>query len=128
MSHTLQILAELKNKEAILRAAKELGISVTENFNGFLYQKDRKIRGIALHFENTYRDWKFPVVIETNAAGEFTGKIAIDNYNGSWGDIKRLDEYRKHYALEDVKLQFEAQKIPYTVKKVGNSYELEAYA
>ena len=128
MSHTLRITAELKNKEAILRAAQELGVSVNENFHDFLYQRDRKIKGVALHFEKVYRDWKYPVVLETNAAGEFTGDIAIDNYNGAWGDIQRLKDFQKQYALEDVKMKFEAQKIPYTVKKVGNSYELEAYA
>lgn len=128
MSHTLRIEAQLQNKEAILRAAKELGITVNENFHDFLYQKDRKIRGISLHFEKAYRDWKYPVVIETDASGNFTGNIAIDNYNGSWGDIQKLKEFQKMYALEDVKIKFDAQKIPYSVKKVGNSYELEAYA
>ena len=46
-----------------------------------------------------FADWKYPVVVKDN------GTVAYDNYNGSWGDIARLNELKAYYGLEKAKIE-----------------------
>jgi hypothetical protein len=45
-------------------------------------------------------DWKYPVVFNTS-----TGEAKYDNYNGRWGEQKRLDHFLQIYAVEATKIQ-----------------------
>ena len=37
--------------------------------------------------------WNYPVIFQLD-----TGNVLFDNYNGSWGDIDKLDEFVQRYA------------------------------
>lgn len=52
--------------------------------------------------------WEYPVVIEPA-----TGEVKYDNYEGDWGDINRLREFRQAYAVS--KAIIEARKKGYSV-------------
>jgi hypothetical protein len=38
-----------------------------------------------------FKNWNYPVVFEN-------GKAVYDNYNGKWGDIKKLNEFVREYT------------------------------
>jgi hypothetical protein len=51
--------------------------------------------------------WTYPVVCDLT-----TGEIHFDNFEGRWGDLQRLREFRQMYAAEKAKL--EARKAGHT--------------
>ena len=56
------------------------------------------------------KEWRYPVVIETDS-----GTTRFDNYQGRWGDPKRLDEFLQAYAVEKAKI--EARRQGYSVSE-----------
>ncbi|OYP34002.1 hypothetical protein CGZ80_17580 [Rhodopirellula sp. MGV] len=56
------------------------------------------------------RGWRYPVVFDLA-----TGKSSYDNFEGHWGDPKRLDEFMQAYAVEKAKI--EARKQGYSVSE-----------
>lgn len=53
-------------------------------------------RGLLVHL----KDWEFPIVCDLP-----TGQGEYDNFEGNWGDRKRLDEFLQAYAVEKATLE-----------------------
>lgn len=88
MSHTMNIKTQLTDVEALKRAcvrvgARELGLDTFK-----LYKTHSEGRGVQL------AGWNYPIVIKAD------GTIDYDNYNGAWGDERRLHELEAAYSLE----------------------------
>lgn len=110
MSHTLNIETEIHDLSALQSACDRLGLRMeTGEFKLFA----SKETGTAVFLDG----WKYPVVIKDG------GEVAFDNYNGSWGDIARLNELKAYYGLEKAKL--EAVKKGYSVyeSRIDNGQE-----
>jgi hypothetical protein len=97
MSHTTAVKAvEMKNVEIMLAVAKKMGIKSHGHVTDFKMYDYTKVTGYKFELEG----WSQPIVVDN-----VTGGIAFDNYNGSWGDIARLDEFVQGYATEVTKQQ-----------------------
>jgi len=48
--------------------------------------------------------WRYPVTID-----QTTGECSFDNYNGSWGKEKELDNLKQQYGVEAAKAKAEAE-------------------
>ena len=93
MSHTMNITLELKDKDALLAACERIGCGMMPHGVHRLYSSRETGIGVML------ADWRFPVVIKDD------GTVDYDNYNGSWGDIARLNELKAYYGLEKAKIE-----------------------
>ncbi len=115
MSHTMNIKTEIRDREALQVACDRLGLSGEEGSFKF-YDSDRYNKRMRKHEDTGIRhegigirlkDWEYPIVVKDD------GTIAYDNYDGQWGDIKRLEELQDAYALE--KASMEARRQGYRV-------------
>jgi len=102
MSHTATYEAILSDKEALIKALKNLGLTYREGVAN-LFQTTEK--GIVVNLPG----WRYPIVIRED------GTVAYDNYNGRWGNIERLHELSVTYALEQAKIN--ARKRGYRVRE-----------
>ena len=94
MSHTVQIQTQVRDSAAVQAACRRLGLSepvhgTTELFSG-------SATGLAVRLP----DWNYPVVCDLT-----TGQLHFDNYNGRWGDQKRLDAFLQAYAVEQARIE-----------------------
>jgi hypothetical protein len=84
------IQTELRDLDAVRAACKRLSLAEPvfsehhDLFNG------QQAAGWAVKLSG----WLFPVVIDDK-----TGKVAFDNFGGSWGDAKHLDAFKQAYAV-----------------------------
>ena len=53
-------------------------------------------------------EWTYPVVFDTAS-----GRVRYDNFNGRWGEQRRLDAFMQAYAIE--KCRAEARRKGHTV-------------
>lgn len=106
MSHTMNIAIELHDKDALLSACQRLGLTVAEGRHN-LYQTTEEGLGIYLP------GWKYPAVVKSD------GTVAIDNYNGAWGNINELNRLRAYYGIEKAKA--EARKRGYSIYESFNN-------
>jgi hypothetical protein len=117
MSHTATISIEVKDEIVVQNALTRLGYTA-EQGEVRLYD-GTTARGLVVKLPG----WNYPIVINTEEEWVETlddgttvkrkGRIYSDNYNGSWGDQARLDEFMQIYGVE--KATFEAQQKGYNV-------------
>ena len=93
MSHTMNITLELKDMDALTAACERLGNPMVERMDHKLFSSTETGIGVCLP------GWRYPAVVKDN------GTVAYDNYNGSWGDIARLNELKAYYGLEKAKIE-----------------------
>jgi hypothetical protein len=103
----MNIQTEIRDQAALKSACDRLGIKM-EVGTFKLYETTES--GTAVFLE----DWRYPVVVKDD------GSLAYDDYNGAWGDIKKLHELTAHYGLEKAKI--EALKKGYSVYECHNQH------
>jgi hypothetical protein len=94
MSHIVQIKSEVKDENAVRAACQRLGWAEPTFGDHRVFSVNRIGLGV------TAPGWQYPIVCDLN-----TGAVDYDNYNGSWGNPARLDEFMQAYAIEKAKIQ-----------------------
>ncbi|MCR9207646.1 MAG: hypothetical protein NXI28_05410 [bacterium] len=102
MSHVVKIATQVRDASAVRAGCNRLGLD--EPVEGEVKLFSQTVSGLAVQF----RDWRYPVVFDLS-----TGETKFDNYQGYWGNQKRLDEFLQAYAVEKTKL--EARRKGYSV-------------
>jgi hypothetical protein len=102
VSHIVTIRTEVRNREAVVRACGRL--KLTEPVEGETKVFATMKNGLLVQLN----DWEFPIVCDLP-----TGQVEYDNFEGNWGDPKRLDEFLQAYAVE--KATLEARKRGHSV-------------
>ena len=102
MSHIVSIKTEVRDAAAVRAACQRLGLAEPVHDTVRLFSAETT--GLAVQFP----DWQYPVVCDTE-----TGEVKFDNFQGRWGDQKRLDHFMQAYAVEMAKLA--ARKKGHTV-------------
>ena len=100
MSHTMNIETEMRDLAVLKATCKKLGLEISNGEHG-LYNSTET--GLAVKLPG----WKYPAVVKAD------GKIAYDNYGGSWGKQSELGKLTAHYGIEKAKI--EARKKGYSV-------------
>lgn len=93
MSHTMNITLEMKDHDALVSACSRIGAETLGYGNHRLYSTSENGFGIKL------AGWNYPVVVKDD------GKVAFDNYNGHWGDIKDFNGLKAYYGIEKAKIE-----------------------
>ena len=98
MSHIVQIQTEVRDANAVRAGCSRLGLDppVQGEFKLF----NQVVSGLGVHL----RQWRYPVVCNLNS-----GNVQYDNFQGHWGDPKRLDEFMQAYAVERAKIEARKQ-------------------
>ncbi len=94
MSHIVTIRTEVRDPAAIAAACRRLGYA--EPVHG----KTRLFTAEATGYAVQLPGWRYPIVCDTSA-----GTIAMDNYNGAWGERRLLEQFLQAYAVEKAKLE-----------------------
>ena len=105
MSHIVTIETELRDPAAIRTACRRMKLAEPVDGTYTLFAGQRAT-GLAAMLPG----WRFPVVADTS-----TGKLAYDNYGGSWGKTEELDHFKQAYAVEKAKL--EARRAGHSVRE-----------
>lgn len=105
MSHTVKIKTALRDAEAIRAACSELGLEAPREGTVSFHDRQSHSGWIV-----QLKDWRYPVVVNKE-----TGDVSFDNYNGSWGDITRLNNLTQMYGIH--KASMEARKKGYWVQR-----------
>jgi len=87
-SHTTTVAVEIRSTAALAAAVLRLGGTVVGEGRHALYSTTEQ--GFAV----TLPGWRYPLVLRTD------GQMAIDTYNGRWGDPADLKRLQGVYALE----------------------------
>jgi hypothetical protein len=95
MSHTATINIDVKDAQVIRKTAERLGHEVTEG--------DYRMYDTEATWEETLSD---------GSTVTRKGVVYSDNYNGSWGDQKHMDEFTQIYGVE--KATYEAELAGYS--------------
>ncbi len=104
MSHIVEIQTQVRDAAAVRAGCQRLGLDTPVEGKFKLYSETVHGLGVEL------RNWRYPVVFDLA-----TGKSQYDNYEGHWGEPKRLDEFMQAYAVEKAKV--EARKQGYSVSE-----------
>jgi hypothetical protein len=104
MSHVVQIQTQVRSPAAVRAGCARLGLEPP--VEGVTRLFSQSVAGLAVRL----RDWRYPVVFDTQ-----TGQSRFDNYEGRWGDPRRLEEFLQAYAIEVTKL--EARRKGYSVSE-----------
>ncbi len=102
MSHIVKIETQIRDVEALHAAARRMQLpppryeEIVQFFNSH-----------AAGYAVCLRDWRYPVVCNVQ-----TGQVALDNFDGRWGNQKELDRLFQNYAVE--KALIEARKHGYS--------------
>lgn len=112
MSHTTTVELEIRSLSALRTACNELGYSMTEDTDVTLYDGQR-FRGTKVEIPG----WNYPIVISQ-------GKVHYDNYEGRWGDPKKLDALRQRYAVNVQKETARARGYRVKEERVGGKVKL----
>jgi hypothetical protein len=113
MSHTTKVNVEMRDLEMVEKTCQELAdkgyrFVKTDSVKMFEGGKNEEcVAAIYIDGETVVEDgrevvkgkWNYPIAIKED------GSIAYDNYNGHWGDIKQLDNFRRLYT-ENVAVKF----------------------
>lgn len=92
----------MRDAAAVIAACKRLGLSPPISGQHKLFTSSATGLGVKLP------GWSYPVVFDLA-----TGQVALDNYNGRWGEQSKLDALLQMYAVE--KARIEARKKGHTV-------------
>jgi len=104
MSHIVEIKTEIRDPVAVAAACRRLGLAEPE------YKTVKLFSGEATGLTVQLPGWRYPIVAETQ-----TGALRYDNYEGRWGERKRLDAFLQMYAVE--KTRIEARKKGHSVSE-----------
>lgn len=88
-SHTTRVKVEYKSPDDFGRAALAMGGTVLGQGTYQFYDRSRET-GFGINLLN----WKYPIVLRED------GSIAMDNYQGAWGDPEDLKRLQQHYTIE----------------------------
>jgi len=102
MSHIVTIRTEVRDREAVGRACRRLGLAEPIDGEAKVFTVQKK--GLLIHLS----DWEFPIVCDLRS-----GQVEYDNYDGHWGDQSRVGEFLQAYAVE--KATLEARKRGHSV-------------
>ena len=101
MSHTVKVQTQIKDLQLVRNAVKELNkifgeeeyrVIETGNVSVRFYQGKKAVKnGIVLKIKG----WEYPILIDLD-----TGEIYYDNYNGKWGNSKKLNQFKQAYAVQ----------------------------
>ncbi len=94
MSHIVEIQSKLQDPVAIAAACTRLNLpspvqGVATLFGG-------EATGLLVRLP----EWQYPVVIDVA-----NGNVRYDNFGGSWGEIRHLDQLLQMYAVEKTKIE-----------------------
>ena len=98
MSHIVEITTEIRDPAAIRAACQRLTLPPP------VHGTNRLFSGEATGWAVRLRDWKYPVVCDTE-----NGKLHYDNYNGAWGNESRLHRFLQTYTVEKTRLEARKQ-------------------
>ncbi len=98
MSHVVQIKTTIRDPAGVAAACHRLGLAAPIHKTVELFSGEAT--GLAVQLP----DWHYPVVIDTAS-----GEVRFDNYEGRWGEQRRLDAFLQAYAVEVVKAQSRRQ-------------------
>lgn len=107
MSHIVKCKTELKDLQTVIDVAKDLGAEIIGNGKHRVYSTD--VEGFAVKLPG----WNFPIVINQES-----GEISYDNYNGHWGDIKKLETFKERYVQKVVEKK--ADELGWLHEREGN--------
>lgn len=96
MSHTVTCKVEMRDTEALARAALRLGGEVLGEGQHGLYEGSE--RGFAVKLP----DWLYPLVLTPSG-------LRYDNYKGRWGSEETLNQLTDAYAMEAARGEAERQ-------------------
>lgn len=102
MSHIVTVQVEIRDLDAVRSACRRLGLKEPVHGKATLFETE--VEGWLVEFP----DWMFPTVCNLES-----GEVRYDNYGGSWGDEKYLDQFVQTYSIE--KATLEARKKGYSV-------------
>ena len=102
MSHIVTIKAEIRDPTALAAACLRLGLSEPVRGTARLFTSEAE--GLIVNLP----DWRYPVVIDTDAH-----QVQYDNYGGQWGNQSELDRLLQAYTVEKTKI--ESRRAGYTV-------------
>lgn len=86
MSHIVKVKTTIKNNECLRLACTQVGASAPEEGTCTIY--GTTYTGVYFKLPG----WRYPVCISNN------GVLNFDNYQGSWGDKRVLDELLQRYT------------------------------
>jgi len=95
VSHTVKVKIEMKNTDALTRAAIALGGQVLGQGTHRLYSSQED--GFAIKLPG----WQYPVIAKTD------GTLAYDDYQGHWGNVRDIETLKSRYAIEAARLECE---------------------
>jgi len=113
MSHCTTIDVKMKDVNVIKKVCKKLNIPFSEKTTTRFY--DGKA---ATGTEVKLNGWKYPININSS------GEVIFDNYEGWWGDIKELNLFKQHYAVEKTKSIAIKNGYTFQEKQIGNNIKL----
>ena len=102
MSHIVTIKTEIRDPTALAAACRRLGLSEPVRGTARLFTSEAE--GLIVNLP----DWRYPVVIDTDAH-----QVQYDNYGGQWGNQSELDRLLQAYTVEKTKI--ESRRAGYTV-------------
>lgn len=89
MSHTTTVAVEFRNRQALAAAVTKIGGQVLGDGAWRLYSSQEKGYGFNL------KGWQYPCILRTD-----DNSLAMDTYNGSWGNEADIVTLKGVYALE----------------------------
>ena len=95
MSHVVQVQTQARDPFAIRAACGRLGLAEPVHGTFELFAR-QKATGLAVQLPG----WRYPIVIDTAK-----GEIALDNFQGHWGENAQLDKFLQSYAIERATLE-----------------------
>jgi hypothetical protein len=89
MSHLVTIKAQIKDATAIAAACQRLGLPAPVEGTAKLYSGEAS--GLLVQLPG----WTYPLVIDM-----VSGTVQFDHYEGRWGEMAKLHQFRQMYAVE----------------------------
>ena len=94
MSHIIHIEAKIRDPAALAAACTRLGLAPPVEGRARLFTTEAS--GLIVQLPG----WTYPAVIDVAS-----GSVAVDNYNGAWGEQRELDRLLQAYAVEKSKIE-----------------------
>ena len=94
MSHVVTLQTQVRDPVAIAAACRRLALPPPTEGEAKLFSQ--VVTGYAVQLPR----WRYPVVCEVAA-----GRIAYDNFEGRWGEVRELDRFLQAYATEKACLE-----------------------
>ena len=112
MSHTTTVDLEVRSMSALRTACNELGYEMREDADVTLFD-GKRFQGTEVQIPG----WHYPIVISQ-------GKVHFDNYEGQWGDPRKLDALKQRYAVNAQKEAARARGYRVREERVGGKVKL----